>query len=390
VMRISQVGLERTQQVDELAGNIDDYRLWYRFAPGTAPSAASSDPFLAAALLAAMARGESLEVDPGLAVSPRLLAALEQIQQIFATWLGPLQHVAVSASTAPSPAPAGGVGCFFSGGVDSLYTYLRHEAEITHLVQIHGYDYRRQNRSLAEQVEQANRRFAEARGKKLLVIESNFRELFEKHRLHINVYHGAILASVALASGLGKVYVPSSGTWSELGPWGSHAVTDPLWSSESVAIVHDGLEARRVDKLRRIGGDRQALDLLRVCPRNSSYSCGVCEKCLRTRVCLRVLGLRSPNLAPLDSIGRIYRLSIGTDSERRMWAENLQAAEEAGDRALVRAIALVVARRDLRRALRSLDRALLGGSVRRSAQWLKGALARQPPEPAVLRIDLDS
>jgi len=385
-MRISRVELERTPQADELSGLVGDYRLWYRFAPGTV-GAASADSFLAAALLPAMARGESLELDPELAVSPKLLAGTEPLQEIFATWLPQLKRISVSARTALPAAAKEGVACFFSGGVDSLYSYLRHEDEISHLIQIHGYDYRRENRSLAEEAERANLRFAEPRAKRLVVVESNFRELFEQHRIHIYVYHGAILASIALALGLRKVYVPGTFTWASLKPCGTHPVCDPLWSNESGALVRDGAEARRVDKIRRICEDQVALDLLRVCPRNNTYSCGQCEKCLRTRVCLRVLGLRSAQFAPLESTAPIYRIALVSAWWREIWAENLEAAKAAGDRRLARAIAFVLARYDVRRVLLSLDLVLFGGWVRRQWIRLRRSLSRKVLGPPILRLD---
>ena len=48
-------------------------------------------------------------------------------------------------------------------------------------------------RSLAEEAERENRRFAAARARELITVESNFRELFEGHRIHTNLYHGAVL-----------------------------------------------------------------------------------------------------------------------------------------------------------------------------------------------------
>jgi hypothetical protein len=142
------------------------------------------------------------------------------------------------------------------------------------------------------------------------------------------IYHGSHLASVALATGFECVYVPASFTWAGLLPWGSHPVTDPLWGNGAVRLVQHGLEVGRVDKLRRIGREAEALALLRVCPGFRDYSCGVCEKCLRTRVALRLLGLRSPNLAPLGSALSVLRLRVDSERSRVNWAENHNRAED--------------------------------------------------------------
>lgn len=163
-------------------------------------------------------------------------------------------------------------------------------------------------------------------------------------------------------------------------PWGSHPVTDPLWGTEAVEILHHGLEARRLDKLECLAGDAEALALLRVCPRNTVYSCGVCEKCLRTRVALRLLGLVSPRLLPLDDLRLVRSLRIDSEAYRLAWQQCLESAVLAGDRALAKAIALPLARFDARRAVRSLDRGYLGSRGRDAVAALRRVLGRKPPK----------
>ncbi len=370
-MDIAHVELTARPEGDLLRGTIGGFELWFRVAPG-GQTAQGAEPFLVVGLLAAMARAEPLRLACTLKASPRLLQGMERLQEVFSTWNRQLTRVAVTADRAPPAPPRSGSAAFFSGGVDSLYTFLERSEDLTHLIHIHGFDYRRQNRSLADAAERENRRFVEGRGRRLLVVESNFRELFEHHRIHTNLYHGAVLAGIALALGLSRTYVPSSFAWDQLIPWGSHPITDPLWSTESVEILHHGVEARRIDKLRRLGGDEGALALLRVCPANTVYSCGDCEKCLRTRVALRLLGLRSPRLPPLDDLRSVRRLRIDSEAYRLAWQQNLEDAVLARDLPLAKAIAVPLARFDMRRGIRSFDRAYLGGGLRR----LRGLLQR--------------
>jgi len=379
-VNVSGVELQSSTDEDSLSGSIDGFRLWFRVSPG-GHTARAAEPFLCAALLPAMARGEALELDPELTASPRLLGAMGSLQDIFSTWNRTLRRVPVTAREGPPPPARAGVASYFSGGVDSLHTFAERQQEITHLVQLHGFDYRRQNRSLAEEAERENRRFAAACGRELVVVESNFRELYEEHQIHTNLYHGAVLGAIALVLGFSRTYVPASFTWSQLVPWGSHPLTDPLWSTESVEIAHHGNEARRFDKLRRIAEMPEALALLRVCPTNTVYSCGLCEKCLRTRVALRVLRRTSPRLAPLEDLRPVRRLEIRSWPHRLAWQECLELAVGAGDRPLAKAIAASLARYDARRAFSSFDRAHLGGWVRRVVDRLKGLARGRDEEP---------
>jgi hypothetical protein len=99
------------------------------------------DFLLPLALFPAMIGGSRLELPRG--VSPRLLSAAPKIQDVFRLWgeeywsdtLSGLRPIAVNAEVRSSPVEcAPGVGCFFSGGVDSYYTLLKHRQEVTHII----------------------------------------------------------------------------------------------------------------------------------------------------------------------------------------------------------------------------------------------------------------
>jgi hypothetical protein len=384
-VRISEVRVERSERGTGLSARLGDFTCTFGFPPDT-PLNDTGDPFLAAALLAAMARGEPLELDQAFTASPTLLEGLEALQEVFSTWVPELERVPVVARVAPPPSPRGGTGTFFSGGADSLHTLLEKEDEVTHALHIRGFDYRRERHALAAEVDRRNREFLQPRGVELLVVESNLRDLYDRLGVHVYLYHGSHLASVGLALGFEQVYVPSSFTWTGLLPWGSHPVTDPLWGNGATRFVQHGLDAGRVDKLRRIGREPDALALLRVCPGFTNYSCGACEKCLRTRVALRLLGMRSPNLEPLVSVWPVARLRIDSERSRVNWSENWLLARDRGDRALSRALGLSLSRYELERGIRRTDEMLLGGRLWRAARRLRGRPSPSAPE---IRIDGD-
>lgn len=250
------------------------------------------DAFLAVALLPAMPAGEALEVAPDAPSSGKLLAGIDRLQDIYHCWNPVFKKVAVRASVA-APSPSNhGTASFFSGGVDGTYTALKH-AEITHLVLINGFDLFLEPAAFAEAVER-NRRFAEGLGKTLLPVETNFLDFNDRFGVSRALSHTSCLGSVALALAFPRTYIASSRTYRHLIPAGSDPLTDPLWSSEATEIIHDGAEASRREKTRKIFECRAVPGNVRVCWHDPNRNCGRCEKRLRTRMILRALGVSSP------------------------------------------------------------------------------------------------
>jgi len=96
-------------------------------------------------------------------------------------------------------------------------------------------------------------------------------------------------------------------------PWGSTPLTDPLLSSESFPIFYDSPDAPRNIKVREIASWPEAQRYLRVClgkdRTERDKNCGRCEKCIRTILNYRALGLGLPACfehdASLSQIGKL-------------------------------------------------------------------------------------
>jgi hypothetical protein len=359
----------------EVAAEVDGFRLWYRV-PGQYPVAQSADPFLAAAFLPAMARGEELKIDPELTVSPMLLKNVLHLQEIHHTWNPALKMVPITASTACAEELNRGTLAFFSGGVDSTYTFLKHEEDISHLVFIHGFDFCDEDESYRVAVER-NSRFADTRGKTLLPVETNNYDFTYRYALSRNLSQGSALGSVALLLGFATAYVPSSLPYDDLSPLGSHPLLDPLYSNEAVEVVHDGCEARRTDKLRRILASDAALANLRVCFEDMNVNCGHCAKCLRTMIPLKLLGAKSAPFPPLPPAKTLAKAGLGSAIERGYFRENVELAvaiEAPQHRELRDTLRKQLRRAEIRTAVKGLDRALFGGRIR--------LLVKKPPRVA--------
>jgi len=363
------------------------FELCYKATAG--PLASDIDPLLAAALLPAMKLGAPLHLaNP---ISPKLLGAVDQIQDIFHAWDTALIPVSVKAPTKSITAADSvrQVACFFSGGVDSFYTILKHRDEIDQLIFVHGFDIRLADADVWARISGSIHTAAAELGKPLIEVATNLQE-FSDTFLHWNFYHGAALASVALLLSplFRKVYVPATHTYAQLLPWGSHPLVDPLWSTETVEIIHDGCEATRLDKVRLLANSATALKYLRVCYKNRRapwkdvYNCGQCEKCLRTKINLYLAGALD-RCATFDhrlDLEAISHLPIPNESVRAYILENLEAAQRLGtDQALMQA---------MQNSLHSYDVETSGIGGRADA--CKATMQRLEEENAAMQMSLQA
>jgi hypothetical protein len=341
-MRVSQIETVATPGFVQLQARVESdldpeaedgfppFTLWYRFPPWCAPwvENGNGDPCLAALLFAAMRAGERLAI--AAPVSPRLLAAVPEIQAIYAAFDPRAVRVPIEAPTrsAPIVTEGGGAGgLFFSLGVDSWYSLLKNErghrddrSAITHLIPIHGFDVAHDGwaETFPPALLATFQRVARERGKTLLPVATNLRR--ELHRLAPwTMLHGGALVSVALALGgfLRRVAIAASASYAVLAPWGTHPLLDPLWSTETLTVLHDGCERDTIDKTRVIAEDPLVLETLRVCPGFApDGNCGRCMKCLRTTIDLmqagRIDACRTlPHTLDLDRLRDVLPLSGG-------------------------------------------------------------------------------
>jgi hypothetical protein len=338
-------GLERADGWTRARLELDgaDHLIGYRLA-GVEPDE-GYEPFVVAMTPIAMKLGVPLNVPAS--ISPRLRQGMLTAQRTLHAWhpeLRPIEIVAPGERTASSDGR--GVACFFTAGVDSFYSALRHRDRLDALIHVHGFDVPLADRARREQVSPNVRRAAEALELPLVEVETDLRLVSNRYALWGTQYHGAALASVALltATRFGEVLIPATHSYRDLLPWGSHPLLDPLWSTEGMELVHDGA-VPRPEKLRLLGESEIAMRHLRVCFRHSLHgvsglNCGRCEKCLRTMAGLRAVGaLERCETFPGDlPLRKLARVPVGDENAMAFTRENLAAARAAGDEELVRAL----------------------------------------------------
>ncbi len=214
----------------------------------------SIEASLLMASLAAMREGTRLTV--GAPVSGTLLQNINELSRVFSTWFSEYQVMETPEAETYLAAsePTGRVGSFFTGGVDSFYTFIKHQAEITDLIYVHGYDLQLDDYERRHAITEMGRSIAAQAGIRFIEIETDSQKLFTSFGHWGTQSHGIALgvAGRLLAGSVDKIYVPSSFAQEDLMPWGSHPDTDPLLSDERLQFVHDGCEASRVEKIEAI------------------------------------------------------------------------------------------------------------------------------------------
>ena len=307
-MQVTDIQLARVASEGELSASVHDlprrsdpFRLWFRFPPGMLDGIRrQGNPFLTSLLPVAAKTGSDLKVEGP--VSTALYSNFVQIKNIWNDWYR-LKPGAVSGQAVESDGEiaSGGVGCFFSGGVDSFYTVLKNldleqgENRISHLIYVRGFDVDLDDEDLDSLVADRLRRAGDDLGLPVICVSTNLRRLTNRFTSWGRLQHGAAMSGVAhcLSGILGSVLVPATHIYQHVFPWGTHPLLDPLWSDEFVSFVTDGCEATRAAKVAaRISSSEVALQHLRVCHTNEgqAYNCGSCEKCIRTKVVLKLAG----------------------------------------------------------------------------------------------------
>jgi hypothetical protein len=146
--------------------------------------------------------------------------------------------------------------------------------------------------------------------------------------------HSAILAScmMLLQGTYATGVIANSFPYSHMYlPWGSNPITDRLLSSACFDIVHDGAAFTRIEKVQILSQWPESVQNLRVClvGEKRDENCCRCEKCIRTILEFRVLGLGLPACFEHDvSNIQIVRLNFTPPGRIYYYSSILAAAKE--------------------------------------------------------------
>ena len=346
----------------------------------------TGDCWLILLVLLGVLEGEDVEMQ--LPVDPLLFRGVSAAAKVWKKWNSKLHVPAIEAplGLGDQENADGLTASFFSGGVDSLYTALRHSGAYDRssgaffrsdlLIR----NYHREELSRIGEDDWRIRTlgdFASKFDKEFLPISSNI--MFASERLNdqwANLTHGPALAFLGHAVGarLSRLLIASTFTFEDFMPWGSSPLTDPLFTSSRMQFIHDGAHTNRFEKTEYISLFSDALKILSVCDHVSydeagAHNCSRCPKCLRTMTALDLIG-RKAEASSFDwehytseSLGEIF-------------------IKSASERAFTKELCIAAAERQRTDVVRALER---GERRSKSYRWIERAVDRLRQKEVVLR-----
>ncbi len=277
-----------------------------------------TDAFLCGSILPAYIHGEKRIMVEG-DVCPYLADNLQEALFWISTWYpeySRTEPIRVDAGFRLSSDQAVGSALFYSGGVDAAFSLahnrdtipIDHPAAVSRLILVRGFDIggKRAVKDSPATLEAFSQAMEQAKiaannyGADLITLSTNIRHLDDRSGIWGHVYIGGAISACAHAlSGCGDLFyvsaegsnIPTSGHFPY---FGSHPVLDHCYSSYEVRIKHylSNFDSR-LKRVKSLKSHPVLLDNLRVCfnPPKDKLNCQRCEKCIRTRLQLELLGL---------------------------------------------------------------------------------------------------
>ncbi|GIK99968.1 MAG: hypothetical protein BroJett029_41770 [Alphaproteobacteria bacterium] len=262
----------------------------------------AGNPWLVLMLPPAMAAGEDIALP--LPVDPHLAENLRGRMHFWHAAFPELRPAGIDAPLLEDAAqPGARRAMFFSGGVDSTFTLLRHDRSaagcgggpVDDLLFVAGFGIPLADRAETELAGRHLARVAAAHGKELVQVFANLRGLDTAYRRNWLLFYGCALGALGhlLDRRYGEIVISAGLGYADRPVTGSHPVTDPLLGSRRLRFVQDGSSFTRLEKTRAIAEAGAPLAALRVCWEGRRHdNCSRCRKCLLTMATLDLLGFR--------------------------------------------------------------------------------------------------
>lgn len=306
-LQVSDEGQRRACLIKETSasGESTEKELWFLYPVGVPmPKDDDCDSYLLATLLHAMKLNADITLHGS--VSLELLANLTELQYIWKKWC-PESYFLVDMKAKhirEDDTQAAGAIVAFSGGADAQFSTYRHATskagyatkKLKAGVLVHGFDIPLSDTEGFSGAERMALDALDDLGLSLLSVKTNLSMIW-----NVNWEHGNGIGVAAVLNGLSEyasVGLIGSGEPYDalLLPWGSHPMTDPLFSSSNFRIFHDGAGFSRSEKIKLLSEWPIGIKNMRICWAGDSRSrnCGACEKCVRSQLNFLLAGVSDP------------------------------------------------------------------------------------------------
>ena len=266
----------------------------------------------------AMRRGVDLHVEG--AGSEATVRNANRLAEIWSRWL-PRHFKPIKTSFAEhwsvGQADSGhGDLCLYSGGVDSTYALLKRfrAGHRQSLLTVHGMEYRHADQEGFEALLAKTSPFAALVGDRRLLIRTNAKEVYKRHRVNPNkesdIGHSFLLAAATFlhSESFGRAVIAADyrrDQQFEVFPWGTNAATNPCFDDGVFALHTESEDVSRAEKCEDLLSCPEALISLTFCVDRAArpHNCGRCQKCIRTKAMFVAATGRLPPLCADSSLG---------------------------------------------------------------------------------------
>lgn len=280
-------------------------------------------------------------------VSRSLLENAERFMQIWAAWR-PDDYgvVTVSADEEVDDLLADKrrddrAVCAFSGGVDATCSVWRHSSgragrtgrSIYAGVLVQGFDIPLEDDAAFETTKAFCKVMLDDLDIPMVTIRTNWkRDISSEWVMEFGA--GIIACLTAWEEAVSTLIVGSCEDYGRLvTPWGSHPLPTSLLAARDTRLLYDGGDLNRTQKVREISDWPVGYDNLRVCweGEKTGKNCGVCEKCIRTKLNAIVAGKRLPaSLPEQPTVTELSKIVLRNEGQAKLWQEILDEAVATG------------------------------------------------------------
>jgi len=286
ILAIPQPRLERSSNLWRVIAQVGGTDVFFE---SSMPLAPRIEAFVCPFLLPSMLQHADLA--PSAPLSAGFIKNLAFIRKRAIGWWPAMSHGEIHSQIAAETVPLRRSGLFYTGGADSSYALQQLCHQVQYAVFVEGFDISLTDHGRLERTREWLAATTRQCGVELVLVRTNLREHPVFNSASWVITHVAALVGVAYALGqhVGKMYVAASDVPP---PHGSSPEMDEAWSSEFMTIKNFSAELTRLQRVASIAHWEPLRGRLRVCweNRTDDLNCGFCEKCLRTRVQLRVSG----------------------------------------------------------------------------------------------------